>query len=158
MRLLLVFLFLVLQGCMSTDVASKGATFTYEASPKSGKAIAYFYQFALPGVNSCLLVGVDGKYKACMGYPGYAKVSISAGDRDISFTPNSLVKISNLNFKYKFMAGREYFFCFQPVFSAGKDDIEIASQYNVAVDKTYGWFLVDKNKALEEMRKLRLWQ
>jgi len=157
LRIVIALLALVLQGCMSTEVVPKGPVFNYSAGQSNDKANLYFYQFDMPGVNSCLLVGIDGKYKECIGYPGYAKVSIAPGNKQVSFTPNAPIKISNLNFSYDFEAGKDYFFVYQPVSEKSASDVEVKTQYNMILGLSYGWYLVDKRQALVELQNLRAW-
>ncbi|WP_160178388.1 hypothetical protein [Paraglaciecola mesophila] len=157
MKFLIALTLLALQGCMSTEVVPQGSTFSYENNLESNHASAYFYQFDMPGVNSCLLVGVEGKYKGCIGYPGYTRISITTGTKEISFTPNSPIKIANLDFDFGFEAGKEYFFKYQNVKHKSSSDKEIKTQYNMLLDDTYGWYLVDKQSALNELKGLRAW-
>ncbi|MDK1285724.1 hypothetical protein [Pseudoalteromonas umbrosa] len=142
---------------MSTEIVPKGPVFNYSEGTSNSKANLYFYQFNMPGVNSCLLVGIDGKYKGCIGYPGYAKVSVDPGNKKVSFTPNAPIKISNLDFSYDFEAGQDYFFVYQPVSEKSADDVEIKTQYNMILDISYGWYLVDKEQAIVELQHLRAW-
>jgi hypothetical protein len=149
---------LSLQGCMSTDVVPKGPIFTYNGKPADQESIAYFYQFDMPLVNSCLLVGIDDKYRGCIGYPGYVHAIISAGNHEVSFTPNAPIKISNLDFKFDFEAGKEYFFVYKLSAQKSANDIEVKAQYNMLLDATYGWYLVEKQEALSALQGLRAWQ
>ena len=158
LRILFIITLLALQGCMSTDVVSKGPLFTYGGQPAAQESIAYFYQFDMPGVNSCLLVGIDGTYRECIGYPGYTQVNIASGNKEVSFTPNAPIKIANLDFQFGFEAGKEYFFIYQLSSKKSANDIEIKTQYNMLLDATYGWYLVEKQEALSALQELRSWQ
>ncbi|MCB4438607.1 hypothetical protein LHL20_20520 [Alteromonas sp. McT4-15] len=142
---------------MSTDVVPKGPEFSYASKSTDSQATTYFYQFDMPGVNACLLVGIDGEYKGCIGYPGYTKFSVTPGTREVSFTPNAPIKIANLKIDYDFEAGKEYFFGFKNVSSKTESDTEIETQYNLILDTTYGWYLVEKQQALKELNGMRSW-
>ncbi len=157
MRILLVSLILLLQGCMSTEIIPQGATFKYTNQPHEGEVVAYFYQFDMPGVNSCLLVGIDGTYEGCIGYPGFTKVSLLPGKKTVSFTPNAPIKIANLKLDFDFAPGIEYFFKYQLSTDKSATDIELKTQYNMLLDQTYGWYLVDKQQALSELKDLKAW-
>ena len=157
MRILSVLMVLVLSGCMSTEVIPQGPTFNYSKQHSNDKAVVYFYQFDMPGVNSCLLVGINDKYEGCIGYPGFAKVMVEPGNKEVSFTPNAPIKIANLEFEFNFEAGKEYFFVYQLVGQKSASDTEIKTQYNMLLNSTYGWYLVEKHQALEEMKELRAW-
>lgn len=158
MRCFFAFIFVFgLQGCISTNVVPTGPLFVYKES-SNNKVTAYFYQDSMPLVNSCLLVGIDGDYKGCIGYPGFAKLEISPGQKEVSFTPNAPIKISNLEFDWNFESGTEYFFEYKPISQKRESDIEIKTQYNMLLDVSLGWYLVEKNNALVDLEGLRSWQ
>ena len=157
MRVLTVLFLILLQGCASTDVVPQGPIFQYPNKPVNSGATAYFYQFDMPGVNACLLVGINGKYKGCVGYPGFAKVELQTGKHEVSFAPNSPIKIANLKFDFEFISGREYFFKYQPTKLKSSTDVEIETHYNMILGQSYGWYLIDKSHALTELSNLRAW-
>lgn len=157
MRTLLISLVLILQGCMSTEVVPQGPVFNYTNQPVKDEVIAYFYQFDMPGVNACLLVGVNGKYEGCIGYPGFTKVTVSPGKNEVSFTPNAPIKIANLRMDFDFESGTEYFFKYQLTADKFATDIELKTQYNILLDQTFGWYLVEKQRALVELNGLKAW-
>lgn len=156
MRIICILLFFTLSGCMSTEAVPKGPIFNY-AYQASEKATAYFYQDDMPGTVACLLVGINGNYEGCIGYPGYTKIAVDSGIKNVSFTPNSVIKIANLNFDFKFESGKEYFFKYQVTSDKTDSDKEIETQYNMALGVKFGWYLVEKEHALKEMENLRAW-
>ncbi|WP_371186148.1 hypothetical protein [Thalassotalea maritima] len=157
MRILILSLLFIIQGCVSTDVVPQGPVFNYSSPNNKDDVTAYFYQDSMPGVTSCLLVGIAGEYKGCIGYPGFAKVVLQPGTHEVSFTPNAAIKIANLDFVFEFKLGTEYFFKYQLVTSKSASDKAIESQHNMLLGATFGWYLVEKKQALTELQDLKAW-
>ena len=158
MRILAIIMALMIQGCASTDTQSKGAPFQMHEQPSNGQSIAYFFQPDMAGVNACLLVGVDGVDKGCIGYPGFAKVDIKPGTRQISFTPNSLIKIANLSYEYNFEPNKVYYFEYQSFNNKEAAEKAVESHYNMLLGYHLGWVLLEEPEAINKLKALKAWQ
>ncbi len=156
MKIIFVLTLLILiTGC--ADLSSKGVKFTLHDPIDNDTALAYFIQPKIDGVTSCLLVGVDGKNKECIGYPGYANIYISKGKHTISFTPNSLIKIANLEFDFDFDSNKAYYFEYQLLSKDDNNPNIISKNYIMILDYYAGWVLIEEDIALKKLAELRKW-
>lgn len=155
-KLLLVFIFMI-EGCAQVDLASKGQLFSKHQNVSSAETLVYFYQYDLPGANSCLLVEIDGENKQCIGYPGYAKVVAKPGKRKVTFTPNAPIKIANSKFEFDFKPQKAYYFVFKALNTPVEKERAAVSYYNVALNGFYGWVEVEENEALKSLVGLKAW-
>ncbi len=142
---------------MSHDTVSKGDLFKPDLEVDRDLATVYFFQPDQELVNSCLLLGVNGEYKGCIGYPCFIKTYIKPGKHRISFTPNAPVKIANLSFYYSFKAGKDYYFEYQEL-SKSQTVKAAGSTYNALLGTHIGWVPLTKTEALAKLNELRSWQ
>ncbi len=148
----------MVQGCAHVDLVSKGQPFYKHQNVSGNEALVYFYQYDLPGANSCLLVGVDGQNKQCIGYPGYAKFVVEPGKRKVSFTPNSPIKIANSKFEFDFKPQKAYYFVFKALNNPIEKEQAAVSYYNIALNEFYGWLEVGEDEALKSLVGLKAWE
>jgi hypothetical protein len=157
-NIILIITLLSLCGCMTADLSSKGKDFEIVRVVPEGKSVAYFYTKESRGGNACWLIGIDSVRTHCLGFPGFAVIVVNPGNREISTTPNSPIKIANGKFAFEFKPGKSYFFEYDELFPASKKEEYIFTFYNAAYGTSFGWKVVSEEQALPEISKLKSWQ
>ena len=80
------------------------------------------------------------------------------GTRQISFTPNSLIKIANLSYEYNFEPNKVYYFEYQSFNNKEAAEKAVESHYNMLLGYHLGWVLLEEPEAINKLKALKAWQ
>lgn len=154
----LCLLAILFYGCATAS----GPEFKLHNNIPSSKAIGYFYQTGdvIKG-DGCYIIAVDSNDQpGCLGFPGFSRFEISAGQRSIALRPKAVLDFKQLfhQFEYNFEAGKVYYFRLKRLETEKEINSAFTAQYSPFLGVDSGFILVEEERAIIELKGLKEWQ